>query len=127
MVISFASTTRGNADFHTGTRSLLSLVYDTSEPDRDEPHVVYSPASQKTGPHSPTVFTNEDVKSQLTQYQIPDSGSFIPGRMEVRERSNLRERDDSRRLILLRDDKMHYKVFKFGDGTTGRDGDTPMS
>lgn len=127
MVAFFNSAIYDNADFRTGTRSLLSLVYNASESDRDEPHVVYSPVPQNTGPHSPTVFSNEEVKSRLRQYQIPDSESFVPGRMEVRERSTLRERGDSRRLVLLRDDKMHYKVFKFGDRTTIRDGDTPMS
>jgi anaphase-promoting complex subunit 4 len=76
--------------------------------------------------YNPTVFSNEDVKARLSRYQIHNPGSFIPERMEYRERSQRREKDDTRRLVLLRDDKLHYKVFKFA-AAAGADGDTPMS
>jgi anaphase-promoting complex subunit 4 len=89
------------------------------------PHLKYSPYMQNSGPQSPTVFSNEDIKARLSKYQIANPGSFIPERMEVRERSQRREKDDTRRLVFLRDDKMHYKVFKFADAT-GADGDIPM-
>ena len=90
------------------------------------PHLKYSSYMQNGGPYSPTVFSNEDVKARLLKYQIASPGSFTPERMEVREQSQRREKVDTRRLVLLRDDKMHYKVFKFAEAT-GADGDTSMS
>jgi anaphase-promoting complex subunit 4 len=87
----------------------------------------YSPYLQGGGPYSPTVFGNENVKSRLPRYQVPGLGSFVPERMEVRERSRRREKGDTRRIVFLRDDKMHYKVFKFADPATRADGDIPMS
>jgi anaphase-promoting complex subunit 4 len=115
-----------HADSNTGARSLLGLFYDTMPAGLGAPHLKYSSYMQNSGPYSPTVFSNEDIKARLSKYQIANPGSFTPERMEVRERSQRREKDDTRRLVLLRDDKMHYKVFKFANAT-GADGDIPMS
>jgi anaphase-promoting complex subunit 4 len=113
-------------DCITGTRSLLSLVYDTKASDLSPAHLKYSAYKQNGGPYSPKVFTNEEIKSRLFKYQIPNPGTFVPERMEVRERPQRQEKDDTRRIVLLRDDKTQYKVFKFADAS-GTDGDVPMS
>ncbi|KAE9379056.1 hypothetical protein N431DRAFT_363885 [Stipitochalara longipes BDJ] len=110
----------------SGTRSLLRLFYDNIPADPGALHLKYSTYMQNGGPYSPTVFSNEDVKARLSRYQIHNLGSFIPERMEYRKRSQGREKIDTRRLVLLRDDKLHYKVFKFAEAA-GADGDTPMS
>jgi len=112
------------ANSTTGTRSLLSLFYET--PSLGAAHLEYSTYVQNGGPYSPTVFSNEDVKVRLSGYQIQNPGSFVPGRMEYRERSVRRGETNLRRLVLLRDDKLHYKVFKFA-AAAGKDSDTQMS
>lgn len=81
---------------------------------------------QNGGLYSPTIFSNEEIKSRLSKYQIPNSGSFGPERMEIRERNQRQEKDDTRRIVLLRDDKTQYKVFKFAEAN-GMDGDILMS
>jgi anaphase-promoting complex subunit 4 len=116
-----------NANYSTGTRSLLSLFYDTVPISLGASDMTYSSYMHKGGPYSPTVFSNEDVTSRLSKHQIPSLGSFVPERMEVRERSQRGEKGDTRRIVLLRDDEMHYKVFKFADPATGADGDIPVS
>jgi anaphase-promoting complex subunit 4 len=113
-------------DSNIGTRSLLSLFYDTMPAGIEAPHLKYSSYMQDGGPYSPTVFSNEEAKSRLSKYKIANPGSFIPERMEVRERSQPREKVDTGRLVLLRDDKMYYKVFKFAEDA-GADGGVPMS
>jgi anaphase-promoting complex subunit 4 len=123
----FSLLTRANAYHDTGTRSLLSLFYDLMPNGQGASHMKYSSYMENGGPYSPTVFSNEDVKSRLSKHHIPNPGSFVPERMEVRDRSQRREKDDARRIVLLRDDKMHYKVFKFADPATGADVDIPMS
>jgi anaphase-promoting complex subunit 4 len=119
--------TCANADYETGTRSLLNLFYDIMPTGLGAAHMKYSSYMRNGDPYSPTVFSNEDVKSRLSKYQIPNADSFVPERLEVRERSQRREKNDTRRIVLLRDDKMYYKVFKFVDSATGIDGDIPMS
>lgn len=116
-----------NTNYETGTRSLLSLFYDTVPIGLRASYMNYSAYMQDGGPYSPTVFSNEEVKSRLAGHQISNLGSFVPERMEVRERSRRREKGDTRRIVLLRDDRMHYKVFKFADRAIGANGDIPMS
>jgi anaphase-promoting complex subunit 4 len=111
---------------NTETRSLLSLFYGANQAGLETPHLKYSSYMQNGGPYSPTIFSNENVKTQLSRFQIPDPGSFIPERMEFRGQDQRRQKEGTRRLMFLRDDKMHYKVFKFTE-TTGASGDIPMS
>lgn len=118
------NTTHTNSN--PGVTSLLSLFYDTMPTRLGAPHLKYSAYMQSGGHYSPTVFSKEDVKTRLSRYQILNVGSFVPDRMGFRERSWRREKDDTRRLVLLRDDKLHYKVFKFTDAT-GAEVDIPMS
>jgi anaphase-promoting complex subunit 4 len=114
------------ADHRTGTRILLSLPYYTLPTDMGTSQLKYSPYMQKGGPYSPTVFNDEEVTSQLSKLRVPNHGSFIPEKIEIRERSRRRDKDDTRRIVLLRDDKLHYKVFKFSEDTRV-DGDVSMS
>jgi len=114
------------ANSSTVTRSLLSLFYDRVPAGLGAPHLKYSTYMQNGGPYSPAVFSNEDVKARLSKYQIHNQGSFIPERMEYRERSARRGENDARRLVLLRDDKLHYKVFKFA-AVAETDSDAQMS
>jgi anaphase-promoting complex subunit 4 len=62
---------------------------------------------------------------------MPDAGAFVPERLEIREQSN-KTNSDSRRIVILGKDRLHYKVFKFPGadstrGTAAADEDIPMS
>jgi anaphase-promoting complex subunit 4 len=89
----------------------------------------YAPYS-KNIPPPPTVFRNEDILGRFSEFKIPNAGAFIPERLEIRGSSN--KDKDSRRIIILGKDKMHYKVFKLPGADTMRrtaaaDEDVPMS
>jgi anaphase-promoting complex subunit 4 len=115
------------SDYEAGTRSLLSLFYDIIPIGLGASHMKYSSYMQDGGSYIPTVFSNDEVKSQLSKHQMSSLGSFLPERMDVRERSRRREKGNTRRIVLLGDDKRQYKVFKLADAATGADGDIPMS
>jgi len=61
---------------------------------------------------------------------MPDAGAFVPEQLEIRGQSNKND-GDSRRIVVLGKDRLHYKIFKFPGagltrGTAAADEDIPM-
>ncbi len=59
---------------------------------------------------NPTIIHKETI-DRLPNFEFPQDNSFVPAKIEVRERSHPKEREDSRRIVLLAKDRLHYKVF----------------
>ncbi len=90
------------------------------------PHVL-----DGSSPH-PAIFSNEEVLARFSKQRIPNEGSFVADKLEIRERSGRKAGEDARRMVVLGKDKLHYKVLKlamqhFWKVEPTPDGDTAMS
>jgi len=119
---------------NTGTTHLLSITYRQSDKDGmgTEQGLQYSPhrsqAVAKGQISPPKRISNTIVVDQLAKYYIPCEKSFIPARLEIREQSQNGSNEDMRRIVVMGEDKLHYKVFKLpGQRKNKADGDTQMS
>lgn len=95
------------------TTYLLSIPYRTvsaAERTRDGNfHLEFTPHVQST----PVSLSNEEVISRFSRHKIPGDSSFLPEKMEIRDRSTGKQKDDPRRLFLLGKGRIHYKILKF--------------
>lgn len=93
----------------------MNIGYNPVDGTEDESGRDYS---MDYSPHNrsivPSTFSNDEVLSRFSRYKLPADGSFLPEKMEIRERSTRREKEDMRRLFLLGKDRVHYKIIKFG-------------
>lgn len=65
--------------------------------------------------NDPKIFEDEEILSIFSMYTILTGDSFVPEKMEIRD-SKSKERtpnEDTRRLVFLGKDRLHYKVFKY--------------
>lgn len=98
---------------------LLTITYNTPNsidpPSAEEFPLEYLEQHHPTDAH-PRLFKNDDVRRKLSQRRFQKDGPFLPGILEVRE-----ERKGSRgtadRIVVLGEDKLHYKVFSLSGGT----------
>lgn len=115
-----------------GVTALLSIPYQDSDSDSNTYLVVkYTPYSPKVRAVDATIISDEDILRTFAMQQFPSEGSFTPGVMEIRERSDKSSNEDMRRIVLLANDGLHYKVFQIPSftefGTGQNDGDVAMS
>lgn len=118
------------SDMMAGKTSLLSIPYQNSEPSGstdtfDLPYLPYNPKS--TSHISP--FTNEQVTGQFKRFEVPGGDSFIPETIQVREQKSKKGKKYADRIVLLGQNKLHYKVFELlgEEAQKGEDGDIDMS
>ncbi|PVH86890.1 hypothetical protein DL98DRAFT_449113 [Cadophora sp. DSE1049] len=107
-----------------GTVKLLSICYTSTA---TACPLSYSPHGHAMTPIS---FNNGDVLKRFSGYKLPGDSSFNPHKMEIREKSGSRGKEDLRRLFLLGKDRVHYKIVKFAakDSSKGeQDQDVSMS
>ena len=97
--------------------SLLSIPYRSTNGSTatDEYCLEYSPHDPTVEHIKPTMFANEQVNAIFSKYTISTDDSFVPERLEVRvsRSGNRRADEDTRRVIVLGKDHLHYKVFKY--------------
>lgn len=79
----------------------------------------YAAFNPKSAALQPVMFSNKEVEQQFVKYKIPGEGSFLPERIEIRHQTS-RSRKDSIRIVVLGEDKMHYKVFKLPESASSR-------
>jgi hypothetical protein len=75
----------------------------------------YSPHDPSAESINPTIFADEEVLAHFLKYTISNEDSFVPERLEIRESKSKgrRPNDDTRRIVFLGKDRLHYKVFKY--------------
>lgn len=117
---------------HIGVTGLLNISYQDSDPHGNTYIVVkYTSYSPKTRAIDATIISDENILRTLAIQQFPSEGSFTPGTMEIREVSDISSREDTRRIVLLATDGLHYKVFQMPSstefGSRQTDGDVAMS
>lgn len=79
-------------------------------------------------PPTPTAFNNAEVAANLETYSIPKEGSFVPAKVEIRGHKGRGSYEDTRRLFVLGENRLHYKILKFPAHVQRRtDEDTSMS
>ncbi len=81
-------------------------------------HQRYLNYTSHTGSPPILTFNNDEVVELFGTYGVPGDGTFVPTAMEVREGSG----EDARRLFLLGEDKLQYKVLKFAGLDSTKDG-----
>ncbi len=89
----------------------------------------YSPhASKENGP-TPIILSDDEVRRQFSRYKLSEQLSFVPEKLEIRERNPGTEEEDSRRVLLLAKDRLHYRVLKFAipDALSSGTGDEDIS
>ncbi|KAH6668009.1 anaphase-promoting complex, cyclosome, subunit 4-domain-containing protein [Halenospora varia] len=102
---------------------LLSIPYDRSGDKGSTPfggfHMEYAAFDPKSAALQPVMLSNKEVEQQFVKYKIPGEGSFLPERIEIRHQTS-RSRKDSIRIVILGEDKTHYKVFKLPESDSSR-------
>src|ERR1039458_979891 len=96
------------ADERKGKKRLLSIPYSS-------PAMKYSRHRPNITLPAPAEFSDEEVLSHFSRHQIPGAASFVPEKMEIREQNRKGGKGDTRRIVILGNDKLHYKVLKFAD------------
>ncbi|KUJ12694.1 uncharacterized protein LY89DRAFT_672835 [Mollisia scopiformis] len=103
------------------TTSLLNIPYKSNLKGNLSNYALnYSPHSSK-GKGGPTPhFSNQEVLQQFCKYKLSTDQAFVPERLEIRASSDMRHNEggekqaDSRRIILLSKDRLHYRVLRLG-------------
>ena len=110
---------------------MLSIPYQGADPDPKNKHQLrYYPNNPKARALDATVLDDEEVLYNFSKYKFPSEGSFVPDKMEVRERNGQSSTDETKRIIILGHDRLHYKVFRLPISNYGMrevDEDIPMS
>ena len=106
---------------------LLSIPYQDS--DDNKSILRYTPYNPKSKAQSPLEIGSEELLRQFSKHTIDCEKSFIPAKLELREQTSNRPKEDMRRIVILGEDKIHYKVYKLqGTGLRNEgDADVPMS
>lgn len=113
----------------TGATSLLNITYKHGSEVNPEAYTMEYYPYTSTGLGLPTPsFSDEQVPQQFRRYEMSETPSFRPEKLEIRERNAAGE-EDSRRILLLSRDKLHYRVLKLADADTlcGEAGDEDIS
>jgi anaphase-promoting complex subunit 4 len=113
----------------SGTTSLLSIPYRGHHDGNLAKYAMsYSPLTPTSHP-KPTVFNDKEVVERFSKYRIPSEESFVPEKMEIRERTGRAQNNETGRIVIVGRDRLHYKVFKLAvqDMEGAADGDIPMS
>ncbi|CZT51391.1 related to cyclosome/APC subunit Cut20/Apc4 [Rhynchosporium secalis] len=92
-----------------GTARLLSIYYNSTDMEHS---LNYAPHSGNASMSES--LSNKEVLERFSQYRIPGDGSFVPGKIEIREQDVGQSHEDARRLCLLSKNMVHYKIAKFG-------------
>ncbi|KAH8665010.1 anaphase-promoting complex, cyclosome, subunit 4-domain-containing protein [Tricladium varicosporioides] len=82
-------------------------------------HMEYTAFDLKSAALQPMMFSNKEVEQQFMKYKIPGEGSFLPERINIRYQTNYSQKD-STRIVILGEDKMHFKVFRFPESASSR-------
>lgn len=124
MSYNYYASWRTTAYNNIGSTYLLSIPY------RTENAANHSPSKPKAAPKT-TAFNEDEVLEQFSKCRIPSDGSFTPHKLDVRERSNKGNKTETTRIVVLGQDKLHYKVFSLPMQKHGMAGvldeDIPMS
>jgi len=104
----------------------LSIPYQNSAV--GQPRFPYSPYGPESKAQPPFEITNEELIRQFSKHAIPCEKSFVPAKLEIREQTSGALKEDMRRVVILGEDKLHYKVYKLpGSDSREEDGDVSMS
>jgi len=90
----------------------------------------YFPRGPKLEATRTKIFSDADVLDIFSKYAAPGNASFVPERIEIREGKSQASDEDKRRIVVLSQDRLHYKVLKFPKSASGNeqaDEDIPMS
>ncbi|KAH8589995.1 anaphase-promoting complex, cyclosome, subunit 4-domain-containing protein [Bisporella sp. PMI_857] len=114
-----------------GHTHLLSIPY-KGPLYKNEPDCIleYSPFGPKAKIPPPFIFDNASIVEHFSKYKIPGEDTFKPAKLEIREQTEYGWKEDMKRVLVLAEDKLHYKVFKLpatNQGSAELDGDTQMS
>jgi anaphase-promoting complex subunit 4 len=113
----------------SGTTSLLGIPYRGDRDGNLAKHAMsYSPLTPTSHP-KPTVFNDKEVVKRFSKYRISSEESFVPEKMEIRERMSRARDNEIGRIVIVGRDRLHYKVFKLPvqDMEGAADEDIPMS
>lgn len=113
----------------TDATSLLNITYKPDSKNDTNAYIMEYHPHTSTGRGLPiSSFSDERVLQQFRRFNMFENPSFTPAKLEIRERNTGGE-EDSRRILLLSRDKLHYKVFKFAhaDALSGEADDEDIS
>ncbi|KAG9244129.1 anaphase-promoting complex, cyclosome, subunit 4-domain-containing protein [Calycina marina] len=96
----------------TGTTHLLSVPYQHGNP---ASVFIYQPREANSKIAKPLVIEDQLIIAKFTKYTISGSKAFESMKLEIREQSSDSGKEDTRRIVVLGEDKSHYKVFKMPD------------
>lgn len=96
----------------------MSIPYrssSNSSADTEECCLEYFPHDPNVEHISPTIFADEEVIAIFSKYKISTDDSFVPEKMEIRDATSRKGRanEDARRIVVLGQDRLCYKVFKY--------------
>jgi anaphase-promoting complex subunit 4 len=97
----------------TGVTYLLGVPYRSSESDlNNEYQIRYYPHKPKSSPLDIKIVDDEHVMDLFLKHQVPSEGSFVPETMEIRGSNGKNDNPETRRIVILSRDRLHYQVFK---------------
>jgi len=86
-----------------------------------QPQLEYFPRDSKLEATRTKIFSDSDVLDVFSKYAAPGNVSFVPERIEIREGKSQASDEDKRRIVVLSQDRLHYKVLKFPKSASGKE------
>lgn len=119
-------------DIDTEVPSLLNIPYKQTQPKISSKYTLdYSPHSPRRKDIATPLMSDEEVLQQFCKYSLIDNISFVPERLQIRGEGSEGGKEDSRRILLLSENKLLYKVLGFSAATAlsgaPKDEDVSMS
>ena len=96
-----------------GMPYLLSTPYRGDSSSGSSGYLIkYYPHKPKSSPLDIKIVDDEHVMDLYLKHRIPTEASFIPATMEIRGSNGRKDDAETRRILIMSRDRLHYKVFK---------------
>ncbi|ESZ98045.1 hypothetical protein SBOR_1576 [Sclerotinia borealis F-4128] len=92
-------------------------------------HIKYQSHRISASRSKAIILSNEEVIDNFLLNEFAGEGSIIPEKMMIRPQIGTKNNDDTKRLVILAKDSLHYKVFKWVGAPSDKNiaEDIPMS
>ena len=99
------------SDLYIGSTTLLRIPLGAHNEDLGEQGLTYSPHTPNPNLSSIFVLDNEEIMERYSTYRIPVEEGFVPEKIEIREGKHTKPNRETRRIVILGKDRLHYKIF----------------
>lgn len=110
-----------------GSTSLLNIPYGPSAACSSDFAMKFSPHMPNGKGLGPTILDDGQVLQHFSRYKLSDKTSFVPEKLEIREKNPGKAEEDLRRILLLGKDRLYYRVLKFARPGAGEPEDEDIS